>query len=174
MKKYELTDDKIEVAGITLCRIKRISDGVLGGYLESEDNLSHYEDAWVSGNAKVFGDARVRGKASVYGNAWVRGNARVYGDAWVRGNARVYGDAKVYGNAKVCGNTRVEKLSDVCNITNQAFNITITRQNIVIGCQSKTYAEWSKVTKKQAEEMGICVLKYRYIKKLVKLIWKNI
>jgi len=104
----------------------------------------------------------------------VFGDAKVFGNAWVYGDAWVHGDAWVYGNAKVCGNARVEKLSDVCNITNQAFNITITRQNIVIGCQSKTYAEWSKVTKKQAEEMGICVLKYRYIKKLVKLIWKNI
>ena len=80
MKKYELTDDTVQIFGKTLHRIKALRDfgdvkaGDLGGYIEIESNLSHDGDAWV------FGDARV------------------YGDAWVSGDAWVYGDAKIYSN----------------------------------------------------------------------------
>ena len=82
MRKYEFTGEtqNIECTGkvITLHRIRAARDfmGVkkeeLGGWIETEDNLSHSGNAWVSGNAQVFGDARVSG------NAWVPGNARVY------------------------------------------------------------------------------------------------
>ena len=101
MKKYELTEETSEVAGLTLHRIKavaalnNISAGELGGFIEKEENLSQYGNAWVYGNAKVYGDAKV------YGNAWVYGNAEVYG------NAKVCGDAKVYGDAEVCGNAEI-------------------------------------------------------------------
>ena len=37
----------------------------------------------MSGDAWVSGDARVYGNASVSGDAWVSGNASVSGDAWV-------------------------------------------------------------------------------------------
>ena len=120
MNKYEmLYDDKIEVAGRTLYKIRALRDfndvkaGNLGGYIEGEENLSQDEDCWVYGNAQVYGDAHVYGNAwvygnaQVYGNAWVYGNAKVYGDAWVCGNAWVYGDARVYGNARVYGTARV-------------------------------------------------------------------
>ena len=111
--KYELTDDVKEFNGNILHRIKAIKDfsrinaGDLGGWVESEDNLSHEGDAWVYGDAKVCGNAMVYGNAEVYGDAWVYGNAKVCGDAWVYGNAMVYGNAKVYGDAKVCGDAEV-------------------------------------------------------------------
>ena len=99
-KKFELLlDDTITIFGIKLFRIKalisfgNVEEGEIGGYVEKEDNLSSYGDAWVSGDAWVYGNARV------YGNAWVSGDARVYGNAMVYGNARVSGDARVYGNA---------------------------------------------------------------------------
>ena len=106
MKKYELTEETtVTVLGKTLYRIKAVRDfgsvkaGDLGGYIEKEGNLSHFD------NARVSGDARVSGNAWVYGDAWVFGNARVCGDAKVYGNARVCGDAWVSGNAEVF-NTR--------------------------------------------------------------------
>ena len=105
MKKYELTDETIEVYGTALHRIKALKDfgnvkkGELGGYVESERNLSQEGNCWVCGNAKVCGDAEVCGNAWVFGNAEVYGNAKVYGNAWVYGNAEVCGNARVYGNA---------------------------------------------------------------------------
>ena len=62
-KKYILTDDVIDFNGHTLHRIKAVRDfdcvkaGDLGGFIESEKNLDHDGDAWVSGAARVSGDA---------------------------------------------------------------------------------------------------------------------
>ena len=72
MKKYELTEETFTVFGKTLYRIRAVRDfgsvktGEFGGYIEKEENLSHFGDAWVYGNAKVSG------------NAWVYGNAKVF------------------------------------------------------------------------------------------------
>lgn len=59
MKKYEFTGQTINHLGRELKQIKRIRDGFVGGYIESERNLSHNGDCFVFGNAKVFGDAKV-------------------------------------------------------------------------------------------------------------------
>jgi hypothetical protein len=117
MKKYKLLENtKIHVRNIFLCRIEAlrgfgtIKKGERGGFIESEKNLSHEGNSWVTGDAKVygnswvFGDAKVSGNAEVYGNAYIYGHARVYGNAKVYGKAMVYGNAKVYGNSYVCGN----------------------------------------------------------------------
>ena len=113
MKKYEFTGETKAILGVTLHRIRAIADfgdvkaGDIGGWLESEDNLSQDDDAWVYGGARVCGDARVYGGALVYGDARVYGDALVYGDAQVYGYARVYGGALVYGGARVYGDARV-------------------------------------------------------------------
>lgn len=84
MKKYELTEETFTVFGKTLYRIRAVRDfgsvktGEFGGYIEKEENLSHFGNAWISGDAWVYGDARVSGNAKVYGNARVFGNAEVF------------------------------------------------------------------------------------------------
>lgn len=121
MKKYELTEETVTVYGKTLYRIRAVRDfgsvktGEFGGYIEKEENLSHFGNAWVSGNAKVSGNARVSGNAEVCGEAWVSGNAKVCGNAWVSGNAMVSGNAKVCGEAWVCGNAKVCGNAEVSN-----------------------------------------------------------
>ena len=68
-KKYILTDDVIDFSGHTLHRIKAVRDfdcvkaGDLGGFIESEKNLDHDGDAWVTGSALVTGFAQVTGNA---------------------------------------------------------------------------------------------------------------
>jgi hypothetical protein len=113
-KKYEFTGETKVWCGITLRKIRAITDispnvpkGTEGGYIEDEKNLDQAGDAWVSGDARVFGDAWVSGDARVSGNARVFENARVFGDARVSGDARVFGNAWVSGNARVYGNARV-------------------------------------------------------------------
>mgnify|MGYP000508740480 CR=1 FL=1 len=69
VKKYEFVEgDTKVVAGRTLHRIRAlvaiasmgVAAGDLGGYIESERNLSQVSgDAWVYGNAQVYGDACV-------------------------------------------------------------------------------------------------------------------
>ena len=149
-KKYKLTDETIKLNGVTLYRIEALKDfgeikkGDKGGFIESENNLAHEGDAWVSDNAHVYGDAcvfdnarvynnafmsgyaQVYGNARVYGNAWLYDNTRVCGYAWVADNARVYGDANVcddssvfgsacvYDNARVYGDALVRGYACVC------------------------------------------------------------
>lgn len=118
--KYEiLKDDFIEFDDRKLYRIRALKDfhnvkkGKVGGYVESERNLSHegeawvYSDAWVSGDARVSGNARIAGDARILGNARIAGDAWVLGDAWVSGDAWVLGDAWVSGDARISGDARV-------------------------------------------------------------------
>lgn len=64
MKKYELTSETKVVFGRTLHRIQalisfgNVEAGELGGWVEKEENLDHSGDAWVSGNARVYGNEK--------------------------------------------------------------------------------------------------------------------
>ena len=86
-KKYKLTDETIEVEGKALYRIEALKDfceikkGDKGGFIESEDNLSHEGNAWV------YDDACVYDHALVTDDACVSDNARVYDNDWVYDHA---------------------------------------------------------------------------------------
>ena len=130
-KKYELVmNNLITLNRRTLFRIKALRDipefnvkkGDLGGFVESEANLSHSGNAWVRDSAKIMGNAFVFGNALVchnavvhcsalvydsaivYQNAIVSDFARVGDDSLVGKNARIRDNALVYGNAQVLGN----------------------------------------------------------------------
>lgn len=151
-KKYELISETKYFLGKTLYRIKALISfgdvkiGDIGGFVESDKNLSH------DGNAWVYDDARVWGNARVYGNAQVYGNARVYDDAWVWGDARVCGDAQVYGNAQVWGDAWVATKSSVfwisCigsrNGTTTFFKSKNKEIKVVCGCFYGTLDEFSQ------------------------------
>lgn len=94
-KKYILTEETKEVGGRILHRIQAVRDfdavqkGDLGGWVESEENLSHDGDCWIFDNGRVFD------------NGWVFGDGKVFGNGEVYGNGRVSGNGKVFGNAKI-------------------------------------------------------------------------
>lgn len=79
MRKYELTDETCRQNGRALHRICALRDiprhgvrkGDLGGWVESERMLSQDGNAWIGGDARVYGDAWIDGDAWVYGNAWI-------------------------------------------------------------------------------------------------------
>jgi hypothetical protein len=180
VKKYEFTGETKEFYGITLKRIRRISDGLIGGWIEKEDNLSQDDDAMVYDNAKVYGSAIVCGSAMVYDSAEVYDNARVYGSAIVCGSAKVYGSAKVggramvYGSAEVVGSAKVFKYNQCINITNQQYNITITPQVIKIGCHYKSYEDWMVVGEKEAEELGLKRENYDKFRQILQLFYPGV
>ena len=124
-KKYSLTNESKVVDGHTVYRIiaeknfSHVKKGTLGGFVESENNLSHEGICWIYGNASICGDARIYENATVYDNAQIRDHALIYGNAtvcddvviaWnaeVSGNALIYGNARVFDNAKIFGYARV-------------------------------------------------------------------
>ena len=124
MKKYEL----IESGSIGLFRIKALRDlgdfgdvkaGDIGGYVASEDNLSHEGDCWIYGEAIIRSDAVVSDNAKVSDFAVVKDSAKVCGDAIVdkraavRGNAVIDDLAIVSGNAVIDGDARVTERATV-------------------------------------------------------------
>lgn len=143
--KYELTGetrifhDEVENKDYTLHRIvatkdfiltngEKISVGDLGGFVESEENLSQDGTCWVGGgvhwwsaaygNAKVSDNAYIE-YAGISGNAKVCENAIVLGAAGIeiRDNAVITGNAKVIqhmdeetvicDNAEIGGNAKI-------------------------------------------------------------------
>jgi len=170
-KKFILTDKfVINSFGIKLFQIKCTKSfkyaqkGDFGGYVEKEGNLDQKNDAWVSGNARVFGNARVSSNARVSGDAWVSDNARVSGDAWVSGNAwvssnawvsgdaRVSGYAWVSGNARVFGNAEIDNNNKHCGFdcfgsANRHTHAYLTKENkveITCGCFRGSIEEFEK------------------------------
>jgi len=124
-KKYEFTGETKTWGLTTLHRIRRLSDGMLGGWVESEGNLSHDGDCWVCDDAQVYGralvcdaaqvydDAHVYGQAQVCDAARVYGRARIYGRAQVCDDAQIYRHAQIYGQAQVGGHARIRDATQV-------------------------------------------------------------
>lgn len=131
-KKYELTEDRVEVGGFILRRIRALKDislvdidgkdikaGDLGGYIASELNLSHEGTCWVKDDACVYGDAEVYGDALIQGHSKVYGNASVHSHAIISGNSEIYGDALISGRVEVGGSSLVyekAQLLEDCHI----------------------------------------------------------
>jgi carbonic anhydrase/acetyltransferase-like protein (isoleucine patch superfamily) len=124
-KKYSLTNESKIVDGYTVYRIIAEKDfggikkGTLGGFVASENNLSHDDNCWIYYDATVYGNARVLDNAIVSNNvkifdsALICDNAVIYDDAQICGrakisdNAAVYNNAQIFGNAKICDYTKV-------------------------------------------------------------------
>lgn len=91
--KYEFTGEVRGNLGRVLKRIRRLSDGLVGGWIEHEENLSHegscfvYDYAQVSGYARVQDDAQARNTARVSDHAILRDHAQARGKTWINGHA---------------------------------------------------------------------------------------
>lgn len=128
-KKYELTNDTIDFEGRTLRRIRALKDfkmvekGDLGGFVESEHNLSQEGNCWLYEDAKAFdvaevcdnailrhysiarGAALVCDNAEVYDNAVVKDNAILSYSATLCDNAELLDNAKASGTVEIGGNS---------------------------------------------------------------------
>ena len=150
-KKYRLTDETIEVDGVTLYRIEAlktfgdVKSGDKGGYIQQEKNLSQERYCWVFGDAMVFGDAKV------------------------------YGNAEVYDNAKVFGDAKVSKLEDYIVFKNwwssgRYFTWTRSNDKWKVGCFYGTGEELIAKAYKDSEKSG---REYERVVRFVELILKD-
>lgn len=172
MKKYEFTGETMEYNGHTLHRIKRLSDGIVGGWIEQESNLSHDDDCFVYNEAKVFGCAMVSGnakicdKAVIRGYAIVRGYAMVFGKAMIYGNVEICGDAlvsntRVYGGSYICGDAVIKDKSDYMVFKNnwssgRYFTYTRSNKKWSVGCFYGTGDELIKKAYNDSKKSGDC------------------
>ena len=137
-KKYELIESDREC----LYRIKALRDfcndvteikkGDIGGYVASEDNLSHEGNCWL------FDDATVYDKAYVSGNAFVRGNVQIYGHAlvtdntFIGDNARIFDHAMISDHAQIYGHANVQFYAYIGNNVKVYGNTVIGDSAIVV------------------------------------------
>jgi carbonic anhydrase/acetyltransferase-like protein (isoleucine patch superfamily) len=167
-RKYELVpDQQVIVAGVTLYRIRALKDfgrvkaGDLGGFIESERNLSHDGDCWVGDDARVYqeavvsGDARVYGRAHVYGRARIEdrgqvlGSAQVFEDGWVfksgivSDNALVFGQAQVRDEALVFGRAEISGLVRVLGCGQVSGDMRLDGKTVVSGDEA-VKPSWSE------------------------------
>lgn len=164
--KYELVKDiSIDYKNHTLYKIKALKDfgkvkkDDLGGYVESEKNLSQKGNCWISGIAKVYDNAKVYGSAEVSSRAKVYGSARVFGDAEVYGNAKVHGNAKVYDSAEITHDAQIKSSYDYLvfkNTWSSGRNFTYTKSNKMwkVGCFYGTGEELVVKAYKDSKESG--------------------
>lgn len=118
-KKYELTNESIEYLNRTLYRIRALRDfgdvktGDLGGFVESERNLSHYGDCWIFNNAKAIDfsfvgeNANLRHESMVKGFARILWNSEIHDKSAVGDSAEIRDSAIILDRAYVGGNTIV-------------------------------------------------------------------
>ncbi len=143
-KKYEiLKDQSITMNGSSIYRIRALKNfgdveaGDMGGFVVSEDNLSHegrcwiYDDAMVYHNAKVKDNAIVRGYAHVYNDAQVMHNAIVEGHARVFDQCTIFGNARIKDNANVFGHGRVNGFAIVQDNATVSDNARVYGESIV-------------------------------------------
>jgi hypothetical protein len=90
-----LPNDTVSQNGVVLHRIKRIADGALGGYVQSEANLDQAGSCWLLDQSRAYGTATIKDNAQVSGTVY--DSAAVSGSAVVTG--RVFGQGKVMDNA---------------------------------------------------------------------------
>ncbi|MDO4889239.1 MAG: hypothetical protein Q4A25_00900 [Candidatus Saccharibacteria bacterium] len=155
MKKYEISEisKTVTVNGkeITVYRIRALKDftveawnrlkafkkeihaGDLGGYVESEENLSQDGNCWIAGNATVCGNASISENAYVGGRSWVVENAKVCGNAKVCVGSRLFGNAEVSGNAWSYGFTT---LKDNAKLTGNAHVCSTTIKDNAVVCDN--------------------------------------
>ena len=132
--KYEITNiEHPELKG--LFRIRALKDfgsvrkGDLGGFIQSDYNLSQDGDCWIFNDACVFYKAQVYENARITEKAQIYGNAKVYGDVCICGYAKVFENAEVCrlswinGNAEICGDAKIE-------LNRQYFNFKINKGQI--------------------------------------------
>lgn len=107
---YEFTGKEKLHSGVVVKQIRRIGDGLIGGWIEKPENLVIQpvgSPAWVGEHAVVYGDAVVDRSATVCGNAVVCGKSHITEAAYIDGCA-VVKDSHIYGNSHISHEAIVE------------------------------------------------------------------
>lgn len=163
-KKFELVENlTLYHNGGLLYRIRALKNfgdvkkGDIGGWVESEKNLSQKGLCWIYDDAKVSDKARVSENARVMDLAVVDSNARVHGTAGVcdishvtdyatvRGNSIVrdkscvmeFGlvddHAFVFDRATVSGRAQVVGFARICDDTRVTNGSTVSGNSFIVG-----------------------------------------
>lgn len=127
--KYELTDDSIEFDGVTLYRVRALTNfgdvtaGDVGGYVDrfGRINIDDKWSGWVYDDAKAYGASWVHENSKLRDNAVMKGESLMYTNAEAVGNSVIDGGT-VGGNCKILGSSESKTGSWIYG--NVTFNTT--------------------------------------------------
>ena len=138
-RKYEIIKDKnssIVLNGSKLYRIKALQnfndvhEGDIGGYVESDKNLSHEGDCWIYDDSKAYDNATISDNAIVKNSSSVMDNAYVVSNSVIDGNSIISGNSKIFDNCKVSDKSTVSGNSILKS--NVSIESSIIKDNVII------------------------------------------
>ena len=112
-KKYKLTDITMEFEGRTLYRIRALKDfsnvekGDLGGWIQSEDNLSQKGYCWIYDNAKCMDDARMYDNSRMYDDSVMYDYSAILDDSRMYDNSEMHDYSVMYDYSAIFDNSRM-------------------------------------------------------------------
>lgn len=139
LKKYEIVKDNFkEIYGIKVYRIRALKDienrhqnikaGDLGGYVQSERNLSQNNNCWIFDDAIVFDNANVIQNANICDHAQISDNAIIMGYATIMGHSKICDHAKIGGRALIAERAEIDENAELLDsndyITLTGFGLT--------------------------------------------------
>ena len=95
--------------------------GDVGGFVESEWNLSQEGNCWIYDDAKCMDSASVCDNAKMYNRSCMCDNSRMYDNSIMFNNSVMYDysimydNSEMYGNSIMFNNTRMYNNSIMCN-----------------------------------------------------------
>ena len=143
MKKYKILMDKkntIEWEGHILYRIKalrnfgNVKKGDIGGFVESEYNLSHEGNCWIFDNAKAMDNSRIYDNSKMYNNSEMVGNSEMWGNSILKGRENLYGKLV----------SKVDKFIDIANPQQGRIVTGVLKNGKIlynVGCQNEITRE---------------------------------
>jgi bacterial transferase hexapeptide repeat protein len=138
-KKYKILRDKntsIVINGSKLYRIQAlinfhdVKEGDIGGYIESDKNLSHDGDCWVYDDSKVYDNATVTDNAIVKYSSVVTDNAYVTSKSIISNNSIISGNAKIFDNCNIDNKSHISGNSIIKS--NVTIKNSTVKDNVII------------------------------------------
>lgn len=107
-----------------------ISKGTIGGFIQSESNLSQVDNSWINQNARVYENARLN-------NSFVTGYSCVFGDSIltdsvVSGRVRIW-DKAIVKSSKIEDNVDINTNCELENVYAKNWSV-ITNNAKVYNC----------------------------------------
>ena len=119
-KKYKLSNITMKFEGRTLYRIMASKDfgdvrkGELGGWVQSENNLSQKGNCWIYNNAKCMDNARVFDNSLMFDRSEMHDNTIIYDYSRMHGNSAMFDNSKMYGNSAMYGYSTMLDYATMC------------------------------------------------------------
>ena len=138
-KKYGITNEVITYYGNMLRRIVALKDfgdvstGDLGGYVQSEDNLSQKGNCWIYNTAKVYDNAKIFDNARVINNAQINGTANIFEESQICNDAIISQRAQIYGNSLICGTANIKGNANIYGHALVSDYIVVDSDTIIRG-----------------------------------------